>query len=1262
MKRKSFLFLLLLCLTLPCLILMSGCKKDPPENKELNEFRNIAVSVIQYFKNFDSNFSTASALNNSGDNFIMQLSSSSELESIASLQKAVKNYPYKERVGSVAQYREAMYEQLFYLPIACGEVLFEEFGVVDFYGAKVNFFDDTITDPEGISHRIDTYFYVDKVDTQIIITIYEEFFENEILVNKIYNYATLNYVSDSNFDAKLVTYTDNLNYLTYMYLDSACNFIDVKYDIINGIDPQGNIVETFETLSSDGADSYITSDKPICIECKNILVEMDNPDSHTAQVIAPKNSVMYNVHIDKINNKLEAFRSTLEEFEAPAPLFTVIDGVLVDINFRAYYENEVITIPANVTTLLYERLVLSPNVKKVVIPSSVEKIVVEKDYYDNWKRNNNSPYNPPLINNRFYELPLEMFNDISFTLFSVQYLNNEQQPTEFNINNIVIGDECKLLSRSENGNTYLKIRSLKEIENDGEPTNYLIAIKDYQSYFGENYVLNIEGKNFNSNSTKITRSMAMFPNTERRLADKLLYNALKYAKTVIVTVVDPLYPALDEICVASLVEHYGLQDNTNLDKYDTCIFKIENFILTDNAPLGISGTFGFSIRYIKEIKNLTIKSNNIKHYMLQSAVLNDGTELQSHKFDNIVLKEGLTGIGFDMFNLETNNISFPSTINEINFMQCNITYNGNLNLSFNGKADFPNAYASNEHLAQLRVNGDVTIDASNCDDYIHLGTIIASGDFKFIVSKEVRNFYYNSISAKSALLSLNFSRSDLNKMDCSPYTLGETLNQIINDENTIFTVEFMYSFNPEVSEELTFIEDMKYSYNVRNNTTSLNFSEYITAPDAVIKASTINSFEGAQSPVVSLSEGDNTFYVFAKDNLSEDLKTFVITVYRNKMFKFIIDTQGGEFTEQVETERDIEENVKNYFTFPEYQPLPQKYGHYFYTWHYEPIFPSLYNPSTSILSTGVFSYDDETMQHYLSPSANIVIYAIYEIQTYTINYVEEYDPASSNNAIYHFSFTSDVVRKYTIFDEDFALPTNVVYNSDPDNYEFIGWYTHSSLNEEYAITSIQTATAEHYSLYAKFDLIPRSVVYKYTFLYGEEYFNFPADVAARNPSTIKCGFTDSTNTLIFLKRQNGGELFYPEISIGEFYSLGCKYDETIKQYTVIATYKYKTFGIYAVPTCTVQNCTNCTELETVNYGVFDYTQQSITIQLNTEDFYHNVEIYVDEEMTTLLSDVLDTWQSCWSTSSEYNSVTFNIKKYYESTGIGTNIYLYFKLI
>lgn len=1262
MKRKSLLYLLLLCITLPCMVLMSGCKKDPPQNVELNEFRNIAVSIIQYFKNFDSNFSTASTLNNGSDNSITRLSSSSELESISSLQSVVKNYPYKERVANVAQYREAMYEQLFYLPIACGEVLFEEFGVVDFYGSKVKFFDDTIIDESGTSHRTDSYFYIDKIGTQIIITIYEEFFENDVFVNKIYNYITLNYVSDSNFDAKLVSYTDNLDYLSYMYLDSDCNFIEVKYDCVNMFDPLGNIIETFETLSSDGADSYITSDKTISIECKDILVEMDDPNLHTAQVISPKDSVMYEIHIDKINNKMEDFRSTIEEFEQPAPLFTVIDGILVDINYHAYYENEVITIPSNVTTLLFERLTLSPNVKKVVLPSSVEKIVVEKDYYDNWKKTNSTQINPPLINNRFYELPLEILNDISFTLFSVRYLNDEQQPTEFDINNVVIGDECKLLSRSENGNTYLKIRSLNAIQNDDEPIDYLIGIRNYQSYFGENYVLNIEGKAFDNNYSKVTRSMSMFPNTERRLADKLLCNSLKYARTVIVTVIDPLYPALDEICVASLVEHYGLQDNMNLDKFDTCIFKIENFIITDNTYFGGS-IYGFSIRYIKEIKNLTIKSNN-NHYMLQSAVLSNDTTLQSHKFDNIIIEEGNTGISFGMFNLQTENISFPSTIKDINFTQCNITYNNDLYLPLKGKSDLPSAYATDSDPAKLKVNGNIIIDASNCNDYIHLGTIIASGDFKFIVSKEVRNFYYNSISAKSALLSLNFSRSDLNKMDCSPYTLGETLNQIINDENTIFTVEFMYSFNPEVSEELTFIEDMKYSYNVRNNTTSLNFSEYITAPDAIIKASTINSFEGAQSPVVSLSEGNNTFYVFAKDNLSEDLKTFVITVYRNKMFKFIIDTQGGEFTEQVETERDIEENVKNYFNFPEYQPLPQKYGHYFYTWHYDPTFPSLFNPSTSMLSTGVFSYDEETMQHYLSPSANVTIYAIYEVEKFTINYIEEFNPSSSNNATNNFSFTSEVVRLYTIFDEDFNLPTNVVYNSDPDNYEFIGWYTHPSLSDEHLITRVQTSTAEHYSLYAKFDLIPRSVVYKYKFLWNEEYYNYPADVAAKNPSSIKCGFTDSTNTLNFLKNQNGGSLFYPEVSTGEFYSLGCKYDETIKQYTVIATYKYKTFGIFSVPTCTIPNCTRCEELgelEMLNFATFDYSQQSITIQLNPEGSYHNALIYVDKEMTTLLSDVLNTQSSYWSTA-ENNCVTFNIKKYYEDTGIGTNIYLYFKLV
>lgn len=989
MKKKSFLSLIIFCLMLPCLFFMSACGQKPPEgpkNAELSEFKTIATNIIQSYRE-DGASTSPVMLSNSKKNVV--LTANNNVSYIDQIQQIVKNYEYKESVADLSQYREAMFSQLFYLPIGCGEVLTEEVGAKSFYGSSVKYFEEPIFYEDDFWVYYDSYFTINKVGSTISMSIYEEFYENDVFKSDTYNYVTLNYIDKTNFNASLVTYTTDMKYLSFTYLDSQKNFIDLQYDLVNVVDGSGNVIESYNVLISDGVNSYALTDKDVTIACKNILVDMDNPTSHNSQIVSAKSNFTNSINVEKINLKMQEFMQDMADFEVPAPVFVVENGVLTSLDYRNTTEKDVLTIPGNVTALLWERMSVSPNVSKIIIPNSVEKLLIEKSTYDAWVKVQDTPVPQelPLIKDRYYELPLEYIEQTQFSLIDVRDQKNNNYVEKFGIEKLVIGDESPLFSKEENGNIYLNIRRVNDIAQDNEVTKYLIAIKDYQSFFGEDYVINVVNRSWESVGKGQTPASEMFTNTERTLAEDLYSNALFYANTINVTIQDPYTSMLDDICVAGMMEYYNLEESYNIESYEPCLFEIKNLNIIDNLlpeyRQDLDNTLlNVSIKYFKEIENLTIQSNYVKMYSLSSS-LKDNIELRNHEIDNIVLGEGLTGFQLEQFELDTNGIAFPTTMKKINFSSCKLNYSGDLNLSNLKEIELPESNQWGFDDIALYLDGDLTIDAINFDRYLWLNDIVATGDIVVLIGKNVLDLRYNNIQANSVTLKLDFTQPEFDRLienAYEQYTLANTLKNIVEDNNSIFVIKTKFGAElKENVEGLTYDDKTQaYNYNVRNSQESIDLATFVKTQNVVIKSNTTNDFASAFSSNVNLNVGENIYYILVKNASGEEVVSFKINIYRNKMFKFIIDTQGGTFDTEVQTQIDIEENVKNYFTFPEYQPIPQKDGYYFNTWYTSNVLPDNLSETYYYMSwLPIFENDYEVNKLYIQPTEDIIIYAHY---------------------------------------------------------------------------------------------------------------------------------------------------------------------------------------------------------------------------------------------------------------------------------------------
>ncbi len=991
MKKKSFLSLLIFCLMLPFLFFISACGQKPPEgpkNSELLEFKTIATNIIQSYRE-DSFGANPAMLSNNRKNVV--LTTNSNVNYVNQIQQIVKNYEYKESVEDLSQYREAMFSQLFYLPIGCGEVLTEEIGATSFYGSSIKYFEEPIFNEDDSWVYYDSYFTINKDSTTISMSIYEEFFENDIFISDSYSYVTLNYVDQTNFNASLVTYTADMKYLSFTYLDSQKNFIDLQYDLVNKVDGSGNVIESYNVLISDGVNSYALTDKDITIACKNILVNMDNPTEHNEEIVVAKSNFTNSINVEKINLKMQEFMKDMADFEVPAPVFIVENGVLTSLDYRNTTEKDVLTIPGNVTALLWERMSVSPNVSKIIIPNSVEKLLIEKSTYDAWVKVQDTPVPQelPLIKDRYYELPLEYIEQTQFSLIDVRDPKNNNYVEKFDIEKLVIGDESPLFSKEENGNIYLNIRRVNDIAQDNEVTKYLIAIKDYEPFFGEDYAINIVNRSWEAVGKGQTPASEMFTNTERNLAEDLYSNALFYANTINVIIEDPYTSMLDNICVAGMMEYYNLEESYNIESYEPCLFEIKNLNIIDNLlpeyREELDNTwFNINIKYFKEIENLTISSKYAKMYSLSSSLKNDNLSLRKHKIDNIVVNEGLTGLQFETFELETNGIDFPTTMQKIDFSRCKLNYNADLSLSNLTELSFPDGSQWGFEDIALYINGDLTIDAINFDRYLWLNDIVATGDIVVNIGKNVLDLRYNNIQANSVTLKLDFTQPEFEKFiedyGNQDYHLANTLKNILQEDNSIFVIQTKFGAELKNDVEGLIYDDktQTYNYNVRNSQASLDLATFVKTENVTIKANTTNDYASAFSTNVNLNVGENIYYILVKNSNGEEVVSFKINIYRNKMFKFIIDTQGGTFDTEVQAQIDIEENVKNYFTFPEHQPIPQKDGYYFNTWYTNSELPEEFTETYYYMSMlPIFEYDYEVYKQYIQPTEDIIIYAHY---------------------------------------------------------------------------------------------------------------------------------------------------------------------------------------------------------------------------------------------------------------------------------------------
>lgn len=1293
--KKKWLAMLLIFLILPFAGFLSACgfaggggddsqpsgPSDPsPEvsaNVELTEYKDIAKKIIAIFAEQTEETEGDNTQALSGE--ILAYSGGDWINDI---QTIVRNYENKESVASIKSYREAMFKQIFYIPIACGEVITESLGVNTFYGQNVTF---TETGDNGYSYK--TYLSINKNNDAIIIAFYDETYQNETKVDSSYNYMALNYVSEYNFNCQMISFNDNLKFINYTYIDSDKRMVSMYFDTENISDIAGNVVEQFEVLSSDGLNSYITTDKTTTISCKDIILENNDLNNLKNVVKLPYSSYNNTISYAVMMQKMESFVSGIDDVVVPTATFTVENGVLTNINEENINGQSTLVIPSNVTSIPVNRLSVPSSITKVIIPSTVTKLVIEKSLLEQWKNPNNTEMNITGMG-QFVEVPYEYLLENN-SIFNRRNENNESNNITFD--DLIISDQSTLFEAKTNGNIYLNARTLENIEaNNNTKIKLLVKIQDFKAYFGDNYTLSFESKNEEPTTDEyhvLSPYQQYFPNTTNNVAEKLYSNVAFYIKTLNITYTDAgAANPFSNMLTSALKNYYNL-DTDNFEGLNTKIFELENYniiINYANVDGELDNGVGVSLDYLdyyKKIKSLTV-TNNHTYKASISIGRNLGGELESETIDNIILGTNITGLEVMGKDLTIKTLTFTSALEDIEWSYAKVNVEGNLTLKANKillpcTDPYSSSGANINDKYSLNVSGDLNIESA----YVQLGNSFATGDI-YIKIDDITNatFRYRNVSAESVTLKLGASQSEMAALIEEEgnwsNSFASEIKAILENPESKIDIEYTYKFESKLKDNLGLSYDSEtdeYTLIVRNNQTTIDLSSLVDA-DAVVTANTANDINTSSSPTVNLNLQNNVFYIFAKDNNSDAVHTYKINVYRNRIFKLKINANGGTFEEEIKTEYDIEENIKNYYSELNLDEniFPTKTAYDFKCWWTEIIDPEdIEGTPHNLFMLDIWKFDDQS-NIYVTPTGDITVYAIYSPHLYSINYQVEPHTAFS------IRMGEDAQYYYTIEDEEIILQAPIwlgVSGTETSDYTFGGWFTDVSFADEYKITSIDTSAMKDYTLYAYFDPVPWTIKY-WTELPFEEEVAFTLDQAKNNPESIKTiwfnkSAPDNRENILQELKDNDISLTYPQIDGAEFVNWRFEFnDKENKVADFIAYYEEKEFYAHKIFNCNTKNCTKCADgghelyknslkfgyIEDDSYFRLDYSSD------NTFSRYHKYTIYIDEAKTiSLMTAANDTVKYPYWVVDDDGDIRFDPKAYYEKTGRAEDITLYYEL-
>ncbi len=155
-----------------------------------------------------------------------------------------------------------------------------------------------------------------------------------------------------------------------------------------------------------------------------------------------------------------------------------------------------------------------------------------------------------------------------------------------------------------------------------------------------------------------------------------------------------------------------------------------------------------------------------------------------------------------------------------------------------------------------------------------------------------------------------------------------------------------------------------------------------------------------------------------------------------------------------------------------------------------------------------------------STKANITIYSHFIANTYSIDYVLDYEVPNPNPTI------------YTIEDEDITL-----LDLTKNGYTFQGWYT-AALGLGTKVTTIETSSMTNYTLYSRFTLTTYSITYitnggTCTIPNPTQYTIYSSDITLHNPSKDNytfIGWTSDTittpSTHVVIEQGSYGDLLF----------------------------------------------------------------------------------------------------------------------------------------
>lgn len=1085
MKKKFVLFLLSIFMLIPFGITATGCGGGNDsggglQNLQLDEYKTIATKIIQSFSSVDG----VTVSNPAREGGAIRLTSNDGKDFIDEIMEIANAYPYKEVTGDLSSYRNAMFKQLFNIPIACGEVLYEEYDLTSFYGISAEI------------QGYDEYISILKEDEEIIVTILDQY-EDSVT----YNYMSVDYKSVSDFKCKMVCFSPTMGFVNYTYLDSNLRLVEIYYDTENISDLSGNIVKKFDIVSSSSEVSYVLTGsdiEEICKSCVDIMDENENLSRHIDMIVAPANNYQYTLSSSALERKMAKFLEELESAELvlPEATFSVENGILEYVNLENLKDMIALTIPNNVKAIPLDGIRITENIKKIIIPSSVEVFVMRTETYGSIANEYGLEPNLPEYAPGYVEVPFEYLRNLTINFASIEKLVMEEDGSshyesadkQFSLDSVVWTD-CPLFENTSGGNTYIKCRTADDIKNNRN--NYqslLFIVKDLKAYFGDKYsVLNI------SNEKDIWDNIYnLFPDATRDLVDKLISNMMDYVTTINETLEDGNNPsALSYILSQNLTRKgYTYDNNYESESRDNpAIFHIDEYNVTFKyTESNLIASVGLT--YFESVDKLTISTEEATGVVevglsggIYSKVDGDYDYTYTH-IGKLIIKGGADTVRFTNITAEIDSLALPNTVEELSWGSGNGVFNGDTNLSGLKELKFP----GDGNRDYVHIKGDLTIsDISKVD----LGRLIVDGDLVVNMPKD-SSISYVSIEANTATINLGMTYKEVQEEIGRRNNLGEQLEKLIADNSITVVYAFDYIIKEAYEDKFDYSSETNtFSGTFRNSIESIDFADVFNIYNATIIASTTNDISSSDTSAINLNTGDNTIYVFLKENDSDRLITRTFNIHRNRLFTVTIDANGGCFSSPDDEEVitfNVEENVLN-SVVGLVDVVRENYPFYGWSLHKDAKYGAGYDAEQEdiderelmeLKNLDIFEYGQKYYNdgYYYglwleNPTSDIHIYAIWGSKYYNIELIETFDDMEitiNNNLMF---------SRYNTESENITLPTNVTVKDYPSDFAFDGWYTAPEFTENSKVETIYSTATIDYTLYPKFTFITEYIQYNY---------------------------------------------------------------------------------------------------------------------------------------------------------------------------------------